>query len=155
MKSKRKILIIIISAIILGSFVIYGIYEIRFRPRYKGSISLSFQLRNKNDKDIVVESTNFTNLKVAYNQIEREKCNVHLEYIYSFPERWKNEEYIIVVVWENDTVKDHYWVEKVDNEILMTMHSGIIFKMETEFPSGEYYNLTLWELGTGPDPKIE
>ena len=122
-------------------------------PRSYGKLLLAFQVEEKENPEIIVEIIEFT-LEVQYNVLEREQYDKHLEFIYETHEKWKAEDYIVKVLWISDTVQNHYWLEKLDNNTLIAFHSGLLSNGTKELNNGKCYNLTCWELGTGPNPKI-
>jgi len=153
---RKRLLIITIGIMILYISInipIISTLLYRITPRSYGKLVLAFQVEEKENPDIIVEITEFT-LEVQYDVFEREQYDKHLEFIYEIHEKWKAEDYVVKVLWISDTVQNHYWLEKLDDNTLTTFHSGLLSNGTKELNNGNYYNLTCWELGTGPDPRI-
>ncbi len=151
---RKRLLIIPIVMIILGiviSIPIISTFVNKMNPRSYGKLILAFQVEEKENPDTIVEITEFT-LEVQYNVYEREKYDKHLEFIFEIQEKWNTKDYVVKVLWIRDTVQDHYWVEKLDDYSLMIFHSGLLNNGTKELNNGKCYNLTCWELGTGPNP---
>ncbi|MFX1311092.1 MAG: hypothetical protein ACFFHD_00555 [Promethearchaeota archaeon] len=153
---RKKLIIITIIIIILGISITIPIISSLLSkriPRNYGELIIAFQVEERENSNKIIENLEFT-LKVEYNPVERKQHNKHLEFIFELEEKWKEENYIVKRLWITDTVRDHYWVEKVDDNIILIMHSGIINDGVFLWSNGTCYNLTCWELGTGPDPRI-
>jgi len=156
LKMKKYLIIItgiIITGIFTSSLVIHKIIDNTI-PKSYGSISIAFQIKEKNNTDIIIETTGFTTLRVCYNEIERKMYDKHLEYVYEIPDRWKTGDYTIEVLYRNDTIRKHYWVVKIDEKILITFKGGLLSNGTGKLPLGNIFNFSAWEFFTGPDPKI-
>ncbi|MFW9988720.1 MAG: hypothetical protein ACFFC3_08705 [Candidatus Odinarchaeota archaeon] len=154
--NKKKPLILIICILIVGISISIPIFSAMLNKnsvRNYGSLILAVQVEEKENSDTLIEAIEFQ-FEVQYNSFEREKNDKHLEFLFEIKEIWKLEEYIVKVLWIRDTVRDHYWVEKIDNITLMTFQCGLLNNGTIELNHGKIYNLTCWELGTGPDPSI-
>ncbi len=154
---RKKYVVIVTGLIIIGIFtsslVVYKFIENSI-PKSYGSISIAFQLKEKNNGNITVETTGFITLRLSYNEIERRLYNKHLEYIYEIPEWWKTGDYKIEVLYKNDKIQNHYWVVKIDEKIMITFKGGLLINGTGELPIGNIFNFTIWELSTGPDLRI-
>jgi hypothetical protein len=157
MQSKKtKLIIGIIIAISLGIAIYLPIFTILISnntPRNYGQLDLAFQVQEKETPYKIVQTTNFT-LKVQYNEFQREHYNEHLQFIFEINQTWYDDNYTLTLLWKHDTVQDHYWMAKLDDNVLFTMCCGIMQNGSYELHNGNYFNLTRWELGTGPDPSI-
>ncbi|TXT53908.1 MAG: hypothetical protein BAJALOKI2v1_840016 [Promethearchaeota archaeon] len=155
MQKKAKLIILgLISFSLISTGLIISFHICV--PKVYGSLMLEFQLRSSDDgSSEILETSDPVHLKLRYNLIERWQKDKHLEFIYYFPDEWfERGNYVGIHLYSNTIKGDHYHIEKIENEVLSTFCTTCVIEGTLVAEIGQYYNFSIWEFGTGPDPNI-
>ena len=151
MKTKKSIIIGFIILSLVISVAVISILIDQLKVRDFGGFKISFELRDKSNPDIIIDSISPLSVEVSYNKVKREMVDKHYELIYSFPSKWREGNFLLRIYYKDVNLKGHYSIEKLDYYII-GYHP--VWEGWAQLDIGGIYNLSIWEIGSGPHAEI-